>query len=79
MQPNILLISVDQMRGDCLSILNHPVVDTPNLDQLARTGVLFRHAYSATPSCVPARAAMLTGMSQRHHGRVDAGGKNRFY
>lgn len=70
MKPNLLLISVDQMRGDCLSILNHPVVETPNLDQLARTGVLFRNAYSATPSCIPARAAMLTGMSQRHHGRI---------
>ncbi|MCR8634382.1 arylsulfatase [Paenibacillus radicis (ex Xue et al. 2023)] len=70
MKPNILLISVDQMRGDCLSILNHPVVDTPNLDQLARSGVLFRNAYSATPSCIPARTAMLTGMSQRSHGRV---------
>ncbi|WP_028547507.1 arylsulfatase [Paenibacillus sp. UNC451MF] len=70
MQPNILLISVDQMRGDCLSILDHPVVDTPNLDQLARQGVLFRNAYSATPSCIPARAAMLTGMSQHNHGRV---------
>ncbi|OXM83280.1 arylsulfatase [Paenibacillus rigui] len=69
-KPNLLLISVDQMRGDCLSILNHPVVDTPNLDQLARSGVLFRNAYSATPSCIPARAAMLTGMSQRHHGRI---------
>ncbi|WP_259617486.1 arylsulfatase [Paenibacillus doosanensis] len=70
MKPNLLLISVDQMRGDCLSILNHPVVDTPNLDQLARVGVLFRSAYSATPSCIPARAAMLTGMSQRSHGRI---------
>ncbi|WP_144935562.1 arylsulfatase [Paenibacillus sp. 32O-W] len=70
MKPNILLIMVDQMRGDCLSVLNHPVVETPNLDQLARNGVLFRRAYTATPSCIPARAAVLTGMSQRSHGRV---------
>lgn len=58
------------MRADCLSILNHPVVDTPNLDQLARDGVLFNRAYAATPSCVPARAAVLTGMSQRSTRRV---------
>ncbi len=61
---------VDQMRADCLSILDHPVVDTPNLDQLARDGVLFKQAYAATPSCVPARASVLTGMSQTSTGRV---------
>ncbi|MEK5444051.1 MULTISPECIES: arylsulfatase [unclassified Fredinandcohnia] len=70
MKPNILLIMVDQMRGDCLSILNHPVVDTPNIDQLARNGVIFKNAYSATPTCVPARASLLTGMSQTSTGRV---------
>lgn len=69
-KPNVVLIMVDQMRGDCLSILDHPVVDTPNLDQLARNGVLFKNAYTATPSCVPARAAVLTGMSQTANGRV---------
>lgn len=70
MKPNVLLIEVDQMRADCLSIMDHPVVDTPNLDQLAREGTLFKNAYSATPSCVPARASILTGMSQTSTGRV---------
>lgn len=70
MKPNVLMIMVDQMRADCLSILDHPVVDTPNLDQLARDGVLFKNAYAATPSCVPARASVMTGMSQTSTGRV---------
>lgn len=70
MKPNVLLLMVDQMRADCLSIREHPVVDTPNLDQLARDGVLFENAYTATPSCVPARASVLTGMSQASTGRV---------
>lgn len=69
-QPNLLFINVDQMRHDCLSVLGHPVVETPNLDALAQDGVLFDNAYSATPTCVPARAAILTGMSQHSHGRV---------
>ncbi|WP_280531355.1 arylsulfatase [Paenibacillus sp. J23TS9] len=69
-KPNILLITVDQMRYDCLSIAGHPVVETPNLDELARTGVRFDRAYSATPTCVPARAAIFTGQSQESHGRV---------
>lgn len=70
MKPNVILITVDQMRFDCLSTLGHPVVDTPNLDQLARDGVLFESAYAATPTCVPARASLLTGMSQTSTGRV---------
>lgn len=69
-KPNVLLITVDQMRFDCLSIAGHPVVETPNLDELARSGVRYSRAYSATPSCVPARASIFTGQSQRTHGRV---------
>ncbi len=68
--PNIVLINVDQWRGDCLSVAGHPVVQTPFLDGLAQRGCRFTRAYSATPTCIPARAALMTGLSQRHHGRV---------
>jgi arylsulfatase A-like enzyme len=61
---------VDQWRGDCLSLAGHPVVHTPYLDQLALGGARFRQAYSATPTCIPARAALFTGLSQESHGRV---------
>ena len=69
-QPNILLIMTDQMRGDCLGIAGHPDVKTPYLDTLASQGVWFDNAYSACPSCIAARAALHTGMSQEHHRRV---------
>jgi len=69
-QPDILFLMPDQMRGDCLSILEHPVVRTPNMDQLARGGVLFRRAYSAVPSCIPARFALLTGLFPQTSGVV---------
>ncbi|MDR6989393.1 arylsulfatase A-like enzyme [Paenarthrobacter nitroguajacolicus] len=69
-QPNVILICVDEWRGDCLSSDGHPYVETPHLDELARNGVRFSKAYSATPSCVPARAALFTGQSQERHGRV---------
>ena len=64
---NVLLLMCDQFRGDCLSIAHHPDVKTPYLDSLANDGVLFEQAYSACPSCIPARAALLTGRSQRAH------------
>ncbi|WP_026820758.1 arylsulfatase [Arthrobacter castelli] len=69
-RPNIVLICVDQWRGDALSAAGHPRVHTPYLDQLAAVGTRFSRAYSATPTCVPARVALMTGQSQEAHGRV---------
>ncbi len=69
-KPNIVLITVDQMRRDCLGALGHPVVETPNLDSMKRNGFVFTKAYTAVPSCIPSRAALLTGLSQKKHGRV---------
>ena len=69
-RPNIVFIMTDQMRGDCLGIAGHPDVKTPFLDSLAANGTLFENAYSACPSCIPARAALHTGLSQEKHGRV---------
>ena len=69
-RPDILLIMPDQMRGDCLSVLGHPVVRTPQFDALAAQGTLFRRAYSTVPSCIPARFALLTGQSAPKSGVV---------
>jgi arylsulfatase len=69
-RPNVILICVDQWRGDCLSVAGHPVVHTPYLDQMALEGVQFYRAYTACPSCIPARAGLYTGLSPRTHGRV---------
>jgi len=46
----------------------HPVIETPTLDALARSGTRFSRAYSECPVCVPARRSLMTGMSPRAHG-----------
>ncbi len=69
-RPNIILLMADQMRADCLGIAGHPDVKTPYLDSLAADGVMYPNAYSACPTCVPARATLYTGMSQKRTGRV---------
>ncbi len=69
-QPNILFIITDQWRGDCLSVTGHPVVETPNIDELARCGVVFTSAFSPCPSCIAARASIFTGLSPTSHGRL---------
>ncbi len=74
--PDILLIMPDQMRGDCLSALGHPVLRTPTLDRLAKEGVLFRRAIATVPSCIPARYALLTGLHPQTSGVVGYQGAN---
>jgi arylsulfatase A-like enzyme len=60
----------DQQRGDCLGAAGNSVIRTPNLDRIATEGVRFSSAYSSTPTCTPARTALLTGLSPWHHGML---------
>lgn len=69
-KPNIVMIFTDQWRGDCLSVDGHPVVQTPHLDMMANQGTLFTRAYSACPSCIAARASLMTGQTPSTHGRL---------
>ena len=73
MAPNVLLITLDQFRGDCLSVAGHPVVRTPSLDALAAEGVRFARHYSQSSPCSPGRAALYTGTYQMNN-RVVANG-----
>lgn len=70
MKPNILFIMTDQMRGDCMGIAGHKSVKTPYLDTLAANGNYFKNAYSACPSCIAARAELMTGLSPKNNKRV---------
>ena len=73
MKPNVLLITLDQFRGDCLSSAGHKVVRTPNLDELARNGVRLANHFSQSAPCSPGRASLYTGTYQMNH-RVVANG-----
>lgn len=60
-RPNFLLLMSDNHYVDHLSCYGDPVVKTPNIDKIAADGVRFTHAFCASPSCTPARSAMLAG------------------
>ena len=60
-KPNLLFIMTDQQRYDALSIAGNTVLETPNLDRLAKQGAYFKNAYTPCAVCAPARSSVLTG------------------
>ena len=70
---NVLLLMTDQHRFDLLGCMGNEKINTPNLDRIASEGTVFDAAYSSCPSCIPARAKLLTGMSQWHTGILGMG------
>lgn len=70
---NLLFITADQWRGECLSALKHPTVKTPNLDALAADGVVFRNHFAQCTPCGPSRASLYTGMYLQNHRSVTNG------
>jgi arylsulfatase A-like enzyme len=69
---NLLLITSDQHRGDCLGVAGRRV-RTPHLDLLASRGVRFDACITPNVVCMPARASMLTGLLPLTHGTHDNG------
>jgi arylsulfatase A-like enzyme len=67
-RPHLLLLLSDDQRWDTLGCAGNPIVDTPNLDALARRGVLFRQAFVTTSICPSSRASILTGRCAGSHG-----------
>ena len=60
-RPNVLLIAVDDLNDWVGCMGGHPQAMTPNIDALARKGVLFANAHCAAPLCNPSRTALLFG------------------
>ncbi|MCY3837280.1 MAG: sulfatase-like hydrolase/transferase [Gammaproteobacteria bacterium] len=67
MPRNVLFITADQWRGECLSCLGH-FVETPYLDALAAEGVLFANHFANAAPCGPSRASIHTSLYQHEHG-----------
>lgn len=72
-RPNLIFMMPDQLRPDFLGCYGADFVKTPNIDRLASRGVRYARGYSCHPICVPARAALLTGMNALRNGVLDNG------
>lgn len=60
-QANILLIFTDQQHVGMMSAMGNPYINTPNMDSLAKRGVMFKQSYCTSPVCGPARSSIITG------------------
>ncbi len=70
-RPNFLIILCDDLGYGDLQCYGHPVIETPNLNQLADSGIRFTNFYSCAPVCSPSRVGLLTGRSPNRAGVFD--------
>jgi arylsulfatase A-like enzyme/Flp pilus assembly protein TadD len=73
-KPNVIFITVDTLRADHLGCYGYAAIQTPNIDQLARTGARFTQAYTAIPVTLPAHTALFTGAYPMATGMHDFSG-----
>lgn len=67
-KPNVLLIYTDDQGTLDMNAYGAKDIHTPNMDELARTGVMFTQFYAASPVCSPSRAALMTGRYPQNAG-----------
>ncbi len=77
-RPNIILIVADDLGWNDLSYMGSKYYQTPNIDKLSKSGMIFYNAYASAANCAPSRASMLTGKFTTEHeiytvGRSDRG------
>ncbi len=73
-KPNILFLLADDLGWRDLGCYNTTFYESPALDQLARDGMRFTHAYTASTVCSPTRASIITGQTPARHGCTNYGG-----
>src|SRR4030043_1148281 len=71
--PNIILCMSDDQGWGQTGYNNHPVLQTPNLDEMAANGLRFNRFYAGSPVCSPTRASVLTGRSNDRTAVYDHG------
>jgi arylsulfatase A-like enzyme len=74
-KPNVLILFSDQHNKKVMGFENHPDVITPNLDKLAKEGVVFDRAYCTTGICAPSRSSLMSGLYSRTLGLLSNGEK----
>ncbi len=66
--PNIVFILIDDLGWRDVGFMGNDFVETPNIDRLARRGIVFTQAYASAPNCAPTRACLMSGQYPPRHG-----------
>ncbi|WP_298338930.1 sulfatase-like hydrolase/transferase [uncultured Algibacter sp.] len=66
-KPNIIFILTDDQRFDAIGYAGNEFVETPQMDDLAKSGTYFNTAIVTTPICAASRASLFTGLHERAH------------
>ena len=69
-RPDMVLFLADDLSWSDCSIFGGKDIPTPNMERVARAGMTFSHAFVASPSCAPSRAALLTGLDPMRNGAM---------
>ena len=67
-RPNIILVMADDMGWGQTGYYNHPILKTPNLDEMASAGLRLDRFYAGAPVCSPTRASVMTGRTNDRTG-----------
>lgn len=67
-KPNIILINVDDMGWRDVGFMGSEYYETPNIDQLSKSGMIFTNGYASSANCAPSRASLMTGKWAPRHG-----------
>ncbi len=66
-RPNIIFLLTDDQRADAMGCAGNPIIYTPNMDDMANNGVLFKNAFVTTSICASSRASIFAGQWTRRH------------
>ncbi|HUT45110.1 MAG TPA: sulfatase-like hydrolase/transferase, partial [Sedimentisphaerales bacterium] len=70
-RPNIIFLLTDDQRADTMGCTGNPIIQTPNMDAMAKGGVRFTNAFVTTSICASSRASIFSGQWTSRHGVTD--------
>ncbi|MCG8390744.1 MAG: sulfatase [Cytophagales bacterium] len=70
-RPNIIFIMADDHAEKAISAYGHDLIQTPNIDRIAKEGILFKNSFVTNSICAPSRATLLTGKFSHINGKRD--------
>lgn len=76
-KPNFVFVFIDDMGWTDLGFMGSTYYETPNIDRLAKQGMVFTNAYANAPNCAPTRASLITGQYTPRHGVYTVGTSER--